>query len=222
MTRNSTQDSGPETSRARRSLRSLERADGLEPQVGGAMRREQHRREHRDRHRVPVEDADPAADAEVGEERHAELAAPVERHAADHVAERRAEEHGEQHARHGEDEVPPRSPELVVDVAADLERHAAQDERPEHQPEREVEARERGGHDCREGEQERAAERHQPHLVPAPERSDRGDDLAPLGGCSAPRSVQHARADVPAVEHHEHDQREAEKPEPQFNHGLPQ
>ena len=185
------------------------------------MRGEQHRREHRDGHRVPIEDPDPAAHAKVGEERHAELAALVEGHAPDHVAECGAKQHGEQHVRHGEDEVPPRSPQPVVDVAADLDGHAAQDERPEHEPEREVEPGERGGHDFREGEQERSAERQQPHLVPAPERPEGGDDLAALGAGPAGDPVQQARPDVPAVEHHEHHQRDTEKPEPHFNHAMP-
>ena len=185
------------------------------------MRREQHRREHRDGHRVPVEDPDPAPHAEVGEERHRELAAPVERHPPDHVAERGAKQHGQQQAGHGKDEVPPRSPEPVAEVAADLDGHAAKDERPEHEPEREVEPGERGRHDSGEGEQERAAERQEPHLVPAPERSERGDDFAALEGGLRRDRVQSTRADVPAVEHGKQRQREAEKPEPQFSHAPP-
>ena len=75
----------------------------------------------------------------------------VERHAAQQVAERGAEEHRQRAcwrpaktashaARHSG----------CVDVAAELDRDAAQDERPEHEEDREVEAREPGGEHARE------------------------------------------------------------------------
>src|SRR4029453_12951721 len=101
-------------------------------------------------------------------------------------------------------------PEPVGKVAADLDGHAAEDERPKYEPEREVEPGERGGHHLRESEQERSAESEQPDLVPAPERAERGDDLAALGMGLPHDQMQGPGADVPAVEDHEYGQQDAE------------
>ena len=49
----------------------------------------------------------------------------------------------------------------------------------------------------------------------------RGDDLAALERGLRRDQVQRARADVPAVEHRKQRQREAEQPEPHFNHAPP-
>ena len=149
------------------------------------------------------------------------VAARVERHAAEDVTERGAKQHRQQHARDREDEVPPGLPQPVGEVAADLDGDAAQDERPQHQPQRQVEPGERDGHDAGEGEQERAPEGQQPDFVPAPERTDGGDDFTALGEGPAGDQMQGAGADVPAVEHDEHGQQQAEQSEPQFNHARP-
>jgi hypothetical protein len=57
---------------------------------------------------------------------------------------------------------------------------------------------------------EGAAGGDEPDLVPAPERTDGGDHLSPLSIGLRHDQVQHPRADVPAIEHDEQGQHEAE------------
>ena len=193
----------------------------FEPQVCPAVRRKECRREHGDGKRVPVENPDPATDAEVGEERHAEVSRSVQRHAAEHVAERRAKQDRQEHARHGEHEIPGGLPQCVGDVAADFNRNAAQDKRPQHQPQCQVEPRERYRHDSGERQHEGSACCHEPHFIPAPRRPDRGDHLSALAIVLGDEQLQHARADVPAVEDDEHGERQAQERKPQFSHAPP-
>ena len=67
-----------------------------------------------DRQRVPIEDADTAAHAKIGEERNGEVAAGVEGHAADDIAQRHADQAGEKEVGKGEREIPGLPPEGVA------------------------------------------------------------------------------------------------------------
>src|SRR5262249_7573961 len=63
-----------------------------------------------------------------------------------------------------------------------------------------------------------AAEPDQPHLVPGPERTDRGDDLTAFLGRSRHTPVEHASAEVAAVQHHIDDEHEASNSIPSSDH----
>ena len=104
-------------------------------------------REHADAHRVPVEDPHGITRGEVREERQREPSRLVERQPAQQVPEGGAEQDRERDARCGEDEVPRRAPRAGIEMAAELNRDPAQDERPQHEEDGEVEARQpRGEH----------------------------------------------------------------------------
>ena len=106
---------------------------------------------------------------EVREQRQREPSRLVERQPAQQVPERGAEQDRQRDARGGEHEVPGRAPRAGLEVAAELDRDPAQDERPQHEEDREVEPREPGGEHRRERDEEHAAEREQPDLVAVPD-----------------------------------------------------
>ena len=114
-----------------------------------AVRRERDEGENADEARVPVENSDGSACAEVGEERELEPAVGGERNAADQIAERRPEEHGQERAREREEEIPGEAPDGIRDVAPELDRDAPQDETPQDEEDREVEAGYSAGEDSR-------------------------------------------------------------------------
>ena len=145
----------------------------------------------------------------------------VEGHAAHEVPERRAEQHRQQRAGAGEDGVPGRAPQRVVDVAAELDRDPAEDQRPEHEEDREVEARQPGGEHAREGDEERAARGEQPDLVPVPEGADGRQHLPALGVAPRDEQVEGAGAEVEAVEHDVGGEHRGGDGEPQLSHGAP-
>ena len=104
-----------------------------------------------------------------------------ERHAANEVAERRAEDDGQERRREREDRVPEFAPQGIVLMRSELDRHAAQDQQPEHDHQRQVEAAERGGVDPRERhEQARRPRRSaRPRCRPRPGRSPPARSAAP-------------------------------------------
>ena len=216
------QHRGDEPQQAGQPLASLVNGtDGLQTEIRGAVRGEKHSGKHRHGQRVPIEDADAASRTEVGEQRHAEHAAAVNRDSPDHIPERGSKQDRKQDIRGGKHKVPARSPERIVDVTADLDRDPTQHERPEHHPERKVEAGERHGHELWKREDECAARGDEPHLMPAPERTDGRDHLSPLRVVLRHQKVQRSRPDVPAVKDDEQRQHETEEREPQFNQWSP-
>ena len=68
-------------------------------------------------------------------------------------------------------------PLVVVAVMTELERHTAQDERDEHEEERDVERAEHRRIDVRKRREHRAARRDHPHLVAVPNGTDGLNDL---------------------------------------------
>ena len=122
--------------------------------------------------------------------------ARIERHAPHHVAQRRAEENRQQRAGAGEDGVPERLPHQALDVIAELNGDAAQNQQPEHDHERQIEAAETGSIESGESEIQGAAARQQPHLVAIPHRADGA--RAPLAArhrCAPPTGARCPRRD---------------------------
>ncbi len=177
---------------------------GLHRQVGRPVQRQ--RREAQDA-------AEQGERVQQQRERPLERPLRVEGHAAEHVAHGCAEQHREEHARAEERHVPRVAPQVVVHLVAELDRHAAQDEQPEHEHQRKVETTEGRGVEVREGGHHRPARREQPHFVPVPHRPNGVD-----GGVSpfpaADVHVQRPDAEVEAVQHRVASEHEGEDDEP--------
>jgi hypothetical protein len=103
---------------------------------------------------VPVENPDRVARGEIGEKLEAEPSFGVERHSTQEIAERRSEEDGKENARNPKKEIPGRAPDTILDVTAELDRNAPQDQAPEDQEDREVEAGDAGRQHAREGHEQ--------------------------------------------------------------------
>src|SRR5450830_2021400 len=142
---------------------------GLPGEKRRSVRRERDEREDAHEAGVPVEDSDGLARAEVGEERELEPALGCERNSADQIAERRAEKHGQERAREREKEVPGEAPDWILNVAPEFDRDASQNQTPQDEKDREVEAGYSGGENSREGHEKNAASGQQPDLIAVPE-----------------------------------------------------
>src|SRR6266481_6475113 len=94
--------------------------------------------ENCNRNGVPVEQADMAADIEVGEKRHREIPLGVNRNAARDVARSGPEKNREKKIGKNEIEVPISLPKPIVNVAANFNRDAAQNQTPQNQKEGEI------------------------------------------------------------------------------------
>ena len=168
--------------------------------------------------RVPVENAGMGAGLPVGPEGQEEVAVGLKRHAAQDVGEGRAVEDGEQSAGEAEDAVEEREPDADVDVVAELEADAAQDEKPEHDHERQIEAAEGRGIEKREGEVERAAAGEKPDFVAIPDGADGMKGGFALRVVAGKEEVQYADAEVEAVEDDVADDHYGNQPEPDETH----
>jgi hypothetical protein len=91
-----------------------------------------------------------------------------------------------------EDAVEQGAPDADVDVVAQFDADAAQDEQPEHDHERQIKAAEGRGVEQRKGEVERAAAGQQPDFIAVPDRADAGERGAAVSSvrqrkrCSTP------------------------------------
>src|SRR6476660_4020781 len=85
-------------------------------------------------------------------------------------------------------------------MSPELDADAPQNQQPEDDRERQIEAAERRGVEQREREIERAASRNQPHLVSVPHGPDRSQDRLALGVVGGDDQMQDTRADVETVE----------------------
>src|SRR6476660_6061909 len=98
--------------------------------------------ENRDRHSVPVEQSDVTADVEIREERHREIAVRVQRHSARYVAGGCPEKNRKQEIGADENEIPIRLPKTIVNVTADFNGDAAQNQAPHNKTQSEIITRE--------------------------------------------------------------------------------
>ena len=193
-------------------------AGGLDGEPESAVQRERNQRHQAADHRVPVENAGMDAGLPVGPQRQEEVAVGLQRNAAQHVGQGGAEEDGEQGAGQAEDAVEQRAPDAHFDVVAQLKADAAQDQQPEHDHQRQIEAAEGRGVEQWKGEVERAAAGQQPDLVAVPDRADAGQRGAALRFGANQEQVKHAHAEVEAVEHHVADDHHGNQPEPDKTH----
>src|SRR5438046_920887 len=125
-------------------------------------------RENRNRYRVPVEQADMAANVEVGEERHREIPLCVNRNTARDVARSCTEKNRAKKIGKNEIEVPVTLPKAIVDVSADFERDTAQNQTPQNQKEGQIVTGKSRSHQAREDRDQCSAETEEPYLMPCP------------------------------------------------------
>src|SRR6267142_2327042 len=109
-----------------------------------------------------------AAHIEVREKRHREIAVRVQWHSARYVAGGCAEKNRKQEIGADENEIPIRLPKAIVDVAADFNRDAAQNQTPQNQKEGEIVTGKGGSHQAREDRDQCSAEPEEPYLMPRP------------------------------------------------------
>src|SRR5947199_8083789 len=132
------------------------------------MRRQHDNGENCNRNGVPVEQADMAAHTEVGEKRHREIPLCVNRNTARDVARSCTEKNGEQEIGADEREIPIRLPKAIVDVSADFNRDAAQNQTPQNQKKSEIVTGKSRSHQAREDRDQCSAEPEEPYLMPCP------------------------------------------------------
>src|SRR5262249_52651627 len=124
-------------------------------------------------------------------------------------------------APNSEDEIPCGPPERMVDVTSELDRDASQEERPEDEKDREVEARQSRSEHGRERNEQRSTGRQQPHFVGGPERPNRSEHLPSLPICSRHEEMQGAGAQIESVEHDVGGHHQGGNREPQLNQHAP-
>ena len=127
----------------------------------------------------------------------------VDRQAGQQVAEGDPEQQRDQDRPDGERPAPGAAPAVGVDLAAPLEGDAADDQRDQEQQQRQVAGREPGGVPGRERREDRRAADDQPDLVAVPHRPDAVDRDPALDLGPADDLVQHADAEVEALEDEE-------------------
>ena len=130
---------------------------------------------------VPVQNAGLRADSPVGPERKEEIAIRLEWNAANYVGQGRAEEHRQERTGEKEQTVKKRTPEVVINVHAQLDAGAAQNKQPQHNHQGQVEAAEGCGIKSREGKIEGAAAGQQPDFVSVPDRTNASEHDLPVG-----------------------------------------
>ena len=195
-----------------------ELARGLDGEPESSVERERDQGDDAADNRVPVENAGMGTGLPVGPQGQEEVAVGLERNAAQDVGEGGSEEDGEQGAGEAEDAVEQRAPYAYVDVVAKLDADAAQDQEPEHDHERQIEAAEGRGVEERKGEVEGAAAGQQPDFVAVPDWADAGEDNAAVGFGANEEEMEYADAQVEAVEHDVGDDHYGDQPEPDETH----
>src|SRR5260370_27741788 len=88
-------------------------------------------REKRNGYRVPVEQSHIAADVEIREKCHREVALSIERNSTHQVARRCAEKDGQKKIGKNENEIPEPLPKTIVDMAANFHGNSAQNRTPQ-------------------------------------------------------------------------------------------
>src|SRR5438309_11626428 len=109
-----------------------------------------------------------AAHTKVGEKRHREIPLCVNRNATRDIAGSGAKKDCEKKIRNDEIEVPVSLPKPIIDVSADFERDAAQNQTPQNQKEGEIVTGKSRSHQAREDRDQCSAEPEEPYLVPRP------------------------------------------------------
>ncbi len=133
---------------------------------------------------------------------------------AGHIAHGYAKHQGCAPARQGQHPVPAIAPRSAFALAAELERHGAQDQADQHGKHGQVKARERDGIQLGPGGKDGAAAQNQPHLVAFPHGADGVDHHAAFHIGFARGAQQRGGAQVKTVGHCKADQQNAQQQPP--------
>ena len=186
--------------------RSRTGALGLERQERRAVQHRQRQQRQPGPDAVGGEDVDEAAGV---------LAVGVDREPGDHAAEADPEQQRERAAAQRGRPRPRPLPARRRDLLAELERGPARHQRHQHQQQRQIQAGEQRRVPGREGREHRRAGDDQPDLVAVPERADRAQRRPPLALVAADDGVQHADAEVEALQDEEPGPEEGDDDEPE-------
>ncbi|MCY1367566.1 hypothetical protein D9M69_545090 [compost metagenome] len=149
-----------------------------------------------------------------------QVAVELEGHALQQVAEGHAEDHRWHETADEQAPVPGAAPGGVVDLAAVVKTHRAEEQRPQHRQHGPVEAAEGGGVDQRPSREDGAAAGDEPDLVAVPVRADGVDDHTALDVALADEGQQRAHAHVVAVHDGEADEQHADQQPPDQFEGF--
>src|SRR6266852_2905146 len=89
-------------------------------------------REQTHQNRVPIENSNTLSQPEICPQRFKEISGSIERNTAHYVAECCSEKYAEEETRRAKQKIPKRVPYGAVDVVAELDGDAAQNEQPEY------------------------------------------------------------------------------------------
>src|SRR6185436_20381482 len=130
-----------------------------------------------------------------------EIAVRLQGNAANYVGQGGTKEHGQQCAGEKEQSVKERPPEGIVDMHAQFDAGAAQNEQPQHNHQGQIETAECGRVKGREGEVKSAAAGQQPDFVAIPDRANTSEHDLPVRFAARQHRMQDADSEVEAVEH---------------------
>src|SRR5665213_2109725 len=154
----------------------------------------------------------------VSPQRQEEVSVGLQRNAANHVGQRSSKEDGEQQACNAEQAIEQRAPHTYFDVVAQLKAYAAQNQQPEHDHQRQIEAAERRCVKRGEREVERASASQEPNFIAVPHRPNAAERGLTLRFCTHEEQVQHTHAEVKAVEDNVSYDHYGDQPEPDQTH----
>src|SRR5271168_4977044 len=115
-------------------------------------------------YRVPVEQPDLSANAEICEKCHREIPIGINRHPPCNVACGSTKKDGKENIGKDENEIPEPLPHAIVDVPANFDGNAAQDQAPQNQKQSEVITSESRSQEARKDRQQCSPETDKPHF----------------------------------------------------------
>src|SRR5258706_2239597 len=158
------------------------------------------------------------AEFEVGPERLKEIAACIERNTAHHIAECSSEKHTQQNAGNTEHDVEESLPNPVLDVSAEFNADAAQNEQPQHNHQRQVKPAEAGRVELRKSKIKCATGSEQPDFVAIPHRANGAQHAASFAVGLRRNQINRTPAKIESIEHDIGRDHRCDNPEPKTRH----
>src|SRR6185437_308525 len=158
------------------------------------------------------------AGAPVGPEREEKIAVFVQRYAANHVAQSSAVEDRKQNAGESEAAIKEAAPDSTLQMHAQLNPNAAQNEEPQNDHQRKIEAAETGSVKQWKGEVQSSAAGDQPDFIAVPYRANGAKHGLPLLISSGDEQMQDTGAEIKAVENDIRGNHDRNEPKPYEKH----
>ena len=155
-------------------------------------------------------------------QRQKEVPVRLQRNSANHIRQRRTEKNRQHPARQSKHTVQQRTPNAHLDVVAQLQADATQNQQPQHDHQRQIEAAERRGIEQRKRKVERTRRRPaaKPRSRPTPARCSPSVALR-SASVAHQKQMQHPHPQVEPVQHHVSNNHHGNQPEPDKSHHLP-